>query len=85
LTSANSAAVSAASAAAVLAESFDAKGDLLVGTGADTFDQLTAASTDGYVLTVSSTATTGLAWAVASGGGAAGDSDQTILPVQIFS
>jgi hypothetical protein len=63
LTSANSAATSAASAAAAVAASFDAKGDLLVGTGAQTFDQLTVAATNGYALTVNSATATGLAWA----------------------
>ena len=62
-TSATSAAASAASAAAAVAASFDAKGDLLVGTGSDTFDQLTVAATNGYALTVNSATATGLAWA----------------------
>jgi hypothetical protein len=62
LTSANSAAVSAASAAAAVAASFDAKGDLLVGTGAQAFDQLTVAATNGYVLSVNSATATGLEW-----------------------
>jgi hypothetical protein len=62
-TSAASAATSAASAAAVLSGSFDAKGDLLAGTGAGAFDQLTVAATNGYALTVNSATTTGLAWA----------------------
>jgi hypothetical protein len=62
LTSANSAAVSAASAAAAVAASFDAKGDLLVGTGASAFDQLTVASTAGYILAVNSATSTGLEW-----------------------
>jgi len=62
LTSANSAATSAASAAAAVAASFDAKGDLLVGTGAQAFDQLTVASTNGYILSVASTTATGLQW-----------------------
>jgi hypothetical protein len=61
-TSATSAAASAASAAAAVAASFDAKGDLLVGTGASAFDQLTVAATNGYVLSVNSAAATGLAW-----------------------
>ena len=61
-TSAASAATSAASAAAAVAASFDAKGDLLVGTGAQAFDQLTVASTNGYVLAVNSATTTGLEW-----------------------
>ena len=62
-TSAASAATSAASAAAVLSGSFDAKGDLLAGTGAGSFDQLTVAATNGYALTVNSATATGLAWA----------------------
>jgi len=62
-TSAASAATSAASAAAVLSGSFDAKGDLLAGTGAGAFDQLTVAATNGYALTVNSATATGLAWA----------------------
>jgi hypothetical protein len=61
-TSATSAAVSAASAAAAVAASFDAKGDLLVGTGAQAFDQLTVAATAGYILAVNSATATGLEW-----------------------
>jgi len=68
LTSANSAATSAASAAAAVAASFDAKGDLLVGTGAQAFDQLTVASTNGYILSVASTTATGLQWIAAGTG-----------------
>jgi len=62
-TSAASAATSASSAAAAVAASFDAKGDLLAGTGAGAFDQLTVAATNGYALTVNSATATGLAWA----------------------
>jgi hypothetical protein len=67
-TSATSAAASAASAAAAVASSFDAKGDLLVGTGAATFDQLTVAATNGYVLSVNSATATGLEWTPANPG-----------------
>jgi len=67
-TSAASAATSAASAAAAVAASFDAKGDLLVGTGAATFDQLTVAATNGYVLSVNSATATGLEWSPANAG-----------------
>jgi hypothetical protein len=68
-TSAASAATSAASAAAAVAASFDAKGDLLVGTGTNTFDQLTVAATNGYLLSVASSTSTGLQWIAAPSGG----------------
>jgi hypothetical protein len=67
-TSAASAAASAASAAAAVAASFDAKGDLLAGTGAGAFDQLTVAATNGYVLTVNSATATGIEWSPANAG-----------------
>ena len=67
-TSAASAATSAASAAAAVSAAFDAKGDLLVGTGLNTFDQLTVAATNGYVLSVNSATATGLEWAAANPG-----------------
>jgi hypothetical protein len=68
LTSANSAATSAASAAAAVSAAFDAKGDLLVGTGLNTFDQLTVAATNGYILSVNSATATGLEWSPANAG-----------------
>ena len=52
-----------------MATAIDAKGDLIVGTGADTFSTL-AAGTNTYVLTADSAEATGLKWAApASGGG----------------
>lgn len=52
-----------------MATAIDAKGDLVVGTGADTFSRL-AVGTNNYVLTADSSTSTGLAWsAPASGGG----------------
>ena len=51
-----------------MATAIDAKGDLVVGTGADTFGRLAVASTAGYLLAVDSTETTGLKWAAPAGG-----------------
>jgi len=72
-TSATSAAASASAAAATLANAvdkttFDAKGDLLAGTANDAYAKLTVATTDGYVLTVSNAAATGLAWSAPAAG-----------------
>jgi hypothetical protein len=53
-----------------MATAIDAKGDLIVGTGADTFSKLTA-GTNGYLLTADSAEATGLKWAAAAGGGSA--------------
>lgn len=45
-----------------MATALDAKGDLIVGTGADTFDRL-AVGTNNFVLTADSSTATGLKWA----------------------
>lgn len=71
--SATAAATSAASAAAAMTNAvdkttFDAKGDLLVGTANDAYAKLTVATTDGYLLSVSSAAATGLTWTAAPSG-----------------
>ena len=47
---------------------WDAKGDLAVGTGANTASRL-AVGTDGYVLTADSAEATGVKWAAGGGGG----------------
>jgi hypothetical protein len=51
-----------------MATAIDAKGDLVVGTGADAFSRL-AVGTNNQVLTADSSTATGLKWASASGGG----------------
>jgi hypothetical protein len=52
-----------------MATAIDAKGDLIVGTGADTFSRLAVGGTDGHTLQVDSSTATGLKWAAAAGGG----------------
>ena len=47
----------------------DAKGDLIVGTGADAAGRLAVASTAGYLLSVDSGETTGLKWQAPAAGG----------------
>ena len=51
-----------------MATAIDAKGDLIVGTGADTFSRL-AVGTNGYTIVADSAEATGLKWAAASSGG----------------
>jgi hypothetical protein len=51
-----------------MATEIDAKGDLVVGTGADTFARL-AVGTNGTVLTAASGEATGLKWAASAAGG----------------
>ena len=51
-----------------MATAIDAKGDLVVGTGADTFSRL-AVGTNGQVLTADSGEATGLKFATPAGGG----------------
>ena len=51
-----------------MATAIDAKGDLIGGTGADTFTRLAVGAND-TVLTADSTAATGMKWAVASSSG----------------
>ena len=50
-----------------VATTFDAKGDLVVGTGADTFAKLTV-GTNGYTLVADSSTATGLAYAAPAAG-----------------
>lgn len=51
-----------------MATEIDAKGDLIAGTGADTFSRL-AVGANNTVLTADSSTATGLKWAAAAGGG----------------
>jgi hypothetical protein len=52
-----------------MATAIDAKGDLIVGTGADTFSRLAVGGTNGHILTVDSGEATGVKWAAPAGGG----------------
>ena len=52
-----------------MATAIDAKGDLVVGTAADTFSRLAVASTAGYLLSVDSAEATGLKWSAPAGAG----------------
>lgn len=56
---------------AILKTIIDAKGDLIVGTAADTPARLAVGGTNGHVLTVDSAEATGMKWAAAAGGGGA--------------
>jgi hypothetical protein len=60
-------AISGGAAAVATDAIWDAKGDLAVGTGANTAAKLTV-GTDGYVLTADAAQATGVKWAAASGG-----------------
>jgi len=51
-----------------MATAIDAKGDLIVGTGADAFSRLAVGATNGHVLTVDSAEATGLKYAAVAGG-----------------
>ena len=50
-----------------MATTIDAKGDLIVGTGADTFARLAVGATNGHSLQIDSSTATGLKWAAAGG------------------
>lgn len=52
-----------------MATAIDAKGDLIVGSAADTAARLAVGGTNGHVLTVNSGATNGVEWASAAAGG----------------
>ena len=65
-----------------MAATMTTKGDLLVTTGS-AFNRL-AVGTNGYVLTADSTATNGVAWAVAASP-VVFDDDQNIMAIQVFS
>jgi hypothetical protein len=60
----------------------DAKGDLLVGTADNTLARLAVGGTNGHVLTVDSTETTGLKFAAAAGGGSSDPLDANAIIAQ---
>ncbi len=53
----------------------DAKGDLIVATANDTLARL-GVGTDGYILTASAAAASGMAWAIGTAGATGGGTDQ---------
>jgi hypothetical protein len=60
-----------------MATAIDAKGDLIVGTGADTFSRLAVGATNGHVLTVDSAEATGLKYAAVSASPASAENSIT--------
>ena len=58
-----------ADASGIPATIFDAKGDLIVASAADTAARLAVGGTNGHVLTVNSGATNGIEWAAPAAGG----------------
>jgi len=62
-----------------MATAIDAKGDLVVGTAADTFSRLAVGATNGHVLTVDSAEATGLKYAAVAAGG------MTLISTSTFS
>jgi len=64
-----------------MATAIDAKGDLVVGTGADTFARLASSATNGDLLTVDTSTATGLKWATPT----AGSSGMTLITNTSFS
>lgn len=63
----------------------DAKGDLIVGTAADTAARLAVGVTNGHVLTVDSVETAGVKWAAIPAPTINWQDDQNILANAIFS
>jgi len=80
--------VSSLSSTAVSKNDFDAKGDLLVGTGDNTYDNLPAGS-DGSVLVADSTTATGLKWGSTTTAtdsiGAIGTAYERLLPGKVYA
>ena len=70
-------ATNVSAAGAVMKTLADAKGDLFAATAADTVTRLPIGATNGHVLTIDSTETTGMKWAVTSGGDVVGPASST--------
>jgi hypothetical protein len=66
-----------------MATAIDAKGDLVAGTGADTFSRI-GVGANGTVLTADSTAATGLAWAAPSGSITAGSTGVSLTGLSAY-
>lgn len=70
---------------AILPTIVDAKGDLIVGTAADTVSRLAVGVTNGHVLTVDSSTSEGIKWAASTGGSGTPDDESNILANQVFN
>lgn len=63
----------------------DAKGDLIVGSADNTPAILTSSATDGDILTVDTTTSTGLAWTTPGGGGGQSTYDYIVGPLETYT
>lgn len=70
---------------AILKSLVDAKGDLLVGTAADTVARLAIGATDGHVLTIDAAETSGMKWAAGGGGGSSGYAIRRYIEGELYT
>ena len=64
-----------------MADAFQGKGDLIVGTGNDAFVKLSSSTNNNEVLAVDTSTASGLKWMAIT---TSGDSDQIVLATQVF-